>query len=78
MEIINNIIALASHLFFTILFFQLLTSVFDWHKAIKMTPENIRRLRLFVILLSAALGYLVSHLMLEVIEISQNLFFILQ
>nr|WP_181963490.1 DUF1146 family protein [Streptococcus chenjunshii] len=75
---INNIIALASHLFFTILFFQLLTSVFDWHKVIKRTPENIRRLRLFVILLSAVLGYLVSHFILEVIEVCQNLFFVLR
>lgn len=74
MEYINNLLKLISHLLFIGISFQLLLSLFDWSKIIKMTPENIGKLKLFVFFLAIIMGYLVSHFMLELIAMSQTLF----
>lgn len=75
MELLIKIIAFLCHLFFIGLSYQLLISVIDWTKVSHHRPDNLGRLRLFVFLLAIALGYLVSHFMLELIQISQTLFF---
>ncbi|MDV5976871.1 UNVERIFIED_CONTAM: DUF1146 family protein [Streptococcus canis] len=75
MELLMKIIAFLCHLFFIGLSYQLLISVIDWTKMSHYRPENLGKLRLFVFLLAIALGYLVSHFMLEIIQISQSLFF---
>ncbi|HEQ8936358.1 TPA: DUF1146 domain-containing protein [Streptococcus pyogenes] len=75
MELLMKIIAFSCHLFFIGLSYQLLISVIDWTKFSHYHPENLGRLRLFVFLLATALGYLVSHCMLKLLQISQTLFF---
>ncbi|MGT2934866.1 DUF1146 family protein [Streptococcus castoreus] len=75
MESITKFMSFLCHLFFIGLSYQLLFSLFDWTKLIRSRPENVGKLRLFIFLLAIVLGYLVSHFMLEVIQISQSLFF---
>jgi len=70
-----SIVTLVSHLLFITLVNQLLRQLFDWSKLIKVSPENITRLNVFILLLSIAIGYLISHFLIEVIQISQSLFF---
>ncbi|MGT2676849.1 DUF1146 family protein [Streptococcus pseudoporcinus] len=74
MEYINNVLKLISHLLFIGISFQLLISLFDWSKIIYRSPENIGKLKLFVFFLAIVLGYLVSHFILELIQMSQTLF----
>ncbi|WP_172601634.1 DUF1146 family protein [Streptococcus porcinus] len=74
MEYINNLLKLISHLLFIGISFQLLISLFDWSKIIYRSPENIGKLKLFVFFLAIVLGYLVSHFILEPIQMSQTLF----
>lgn len=50
-------------------------NLFDWSKLIKNTSENIGRLKVFILLVSIALGYMVSHFILEIITVSQTFFF---
>ncbi|MGT2925734.1 DUF1146 family protein [Streptococcus cuniculipharyngis] len=73
MEIIENTISLCSHLLFIGMFYQLLFQLFDWSRWIKNSHDNSWRLRLFLLLLSIALGYLVSNFMLAVLNFSRLL-----
>lgn len=70
----ENVINLFSHLIFISLVHQLLLNLFDWSKWIKLSPENIWRLRLFLLLVSIALGYLVSNFMLQILALSRLIF----
>ncbi|QGX46715.1 DUF1146 domain-containing protein [Streptococcus equinus] len=75
MEILNSSVTLISHLIFIAMTHQVLRNLFDWSKVIKNTPENIGRLKVFILLLSVAIGYMVSHFILEIITVSQTFFF---
>ncbi|KFN87340.1 membrane protein [Streptococcus equinus JB1] len=75
MEILNSSVTLISHLVFIVMTHQILRNLFDWSKLIKNTPENIGRLKVFILLVSIALGYMVSHFILEIITDSQTFFF---
>lgn len=75
MEILNSSVTLISHLVFIAMTHQILRNLFDWSKLIKNTSENIGRLKVFILLVSIALGYMVSHFILEIIIVSQTFFF---
>lgn len=75
MEILNSSVTLISHLVFIAMTHQILRNLFDWSKLIKNTLENIGRLKVFILLVSIALGYMVSHFILEIITVSQTFFF---
>ena len=75
MEILNSSVTLISHLVFIAMTHQILRNLFDWSELIKNTPENIGRLKVFILLVSIALGYMVSHFILEIITVSQTFFF---
>lgn len=75
MEILNSSVTLISHLVFIAMTHQILRNLFDWSKLIKNMPENIGRLKVFILLVSIALGYMVSHFILEIITVSQTFFF---
>ncbi|MCO4531073.1 hypothetical protein Si103_01399 [Streptococcus infantarius subsp. infantarius] len=75
MEILNSSVTLISHLVFIAMTHQILRNLFDWSKLIKNTSENIGRLKVFILLVSIALGYMVSHFILEIITFSQTFFF---
>ncbi|MBY4764059.1 DUF1146 family protein [Streptococcus uberis] len=74
MEYINNLLKLISHLLFIGISFQLLMYIFDWSKITRHHLENIGKIKLFVFFLAIIMGYLVSHFMLELIQMSQTLF----
>lgn len=78
MEIIFKIVSLFSHLAFIAMVNQLLRQLFDWSKWLKQSPENIQKLSVFLLLLSIAIGYLVSRFVLEVLDLSQSIFFVFQ
>lgn len=75
MEILNSSVTLISHLVFIAMTHQILRNLFGWSKLIKNTSENIGRLKVFILLVSIALGYMVSHFILEIITVSQTFFF---
>ena len=75
MEILNSSVTLISHLVFIAMTHQILRNLFDWSKLIKNTSENIGRLKVFILLVSIALGYMVSHFILEIITVNQTFFF---
>lgn len=74
MEVIEHIIRLTSHCFFIGLIFHYLTSLFDWSKVLHKTYENAARLRLFLILVSIGLGFLVSEFVLTILTMSRDFF----
>ncbi|HEO6850863.1 DUF1146 domain-containing protein, partial [Streptococcus agalactiae] len=47
-------------------------------KMIKMSPQNISKLKVFILLISIVGGYVVSHFLLEVIQLCQSIFWALQ
>ncbi|HEL0709531.1 TPA: DUF1146 domain-containing protein [Streptococcus equi subsp. zooepidemicus] len=75
MEVIRTLLMFFSHLLFIGISYQVLISLVDWSKFIHYRPENMGRLRLLVLFLAIALGYLVSRFMLELIQISQYLLY---
>ncbi|MGT2756446.1 DUF1146 family protein [Streptococcus ovuberis] len=64
---------LTSHILCVALSYHLLTTVVDWSKFTKIHAENIGRLRLLVLLFSMGLGFLVSHLLLDLLSIGRSL-----
>lgn len=78
MEVLNQMVAMLSHFIFIAISYQLLATVIDWSKFVKLTDENIPKLRMLVLFMSIGLGFLVSHMVLELIQISQSLFFMFQ
>ena len=62
----------ASHLLFIYMAHQLLTKVVDWHRFLKGTAENQRKIQLFVLFLAIALGYLVSNFFLDLMTIGRT------
>lgn len=75
MEILNTTVSLFSHVIFIAMTNSLLRQLFNWSKWIKNTPDNIGRLKVFILFLSIAIGYLVSNFILEIVTLSQTLFF---
>ncbi|EHI69929.1 DUF1146 family protein [Streptococcus ictaluri] len=78
MELITYILKLTSYLLFIGISYQLLMTLFDWHKVIHQRPENSGKLKLFLFFIAIVIGYVVSNFMLELIQMSQSLFFMLR
>lgn len=51
----------------------MLISLFDWAKLIKNPIENTGKLKLLLLFISIALGYLVSSFILSVLAFGQNM-----
>ncbi|HEO5282575.1 TPA: DUF1146 family protein [Streptococcus agalactiae] len=75
---ILNIVTIVSNFIFIALFYQLFVDLFDWSKMIKMSPQNISKLKVFILLISIVGGYVVRHFLLEVIQLCQSIFWALQ
>lgn len=73
MTIINQFVTLASHLVFIELSYHMLISLFDWAKIVKNPIENTGKLKLFLLFISIALGYLTSSFILSVLAMGQNM-----
>lgn len=73
MTYLTQLVALFSHMSLIAFTHRMLLTLFDWQKLIKVTPDNLRLLSIFLIFLSIAIGFLVSTFLLSIIQFSQNL-----
>lgn len=74
MEVIEHTIHLTSHCFFIGIVFHYLTQLIDWSRFVKNPHENAQRLRIFIMLLSIALGFLISQFVWTLLMMSRDLF----
>jgi conserved hypothetical integral membrane protein len=72
MDLIGATTRIVSHVIFIYLVFSCLKAL-DFKKIFK-SNTNYRTIQLFVILLSTALGFLVSNFFMEIISYSKDLF----
>ncbi len=69
----NQLVVVASHLCFIYLTHRLLGELVAWDKWLRITPENTRKAQVLHLLLSIALGFLVSSFFLSLVSLSQSL-----
>lgn len=69
----NTILTLTSHILCVAVSYNLLRDSINWEKLTKVTPQNRGKVNLLILWLSLALGFLVSHLFLEVLAMGRNL-----
>lgn len=73
MTILNDMVPLASHLVFIGLTYQMGNTLFDWEKITKNVIVNTGKLRLFLLFISIAIGFLVSSFFIYVLTLCQSL-----
>lgn len=73
MTILNDMVPLASHLVFIGLTYQMVNTLFDWEKITKNVIVNTGKLRLFLLFISIAIGFLVSSFFTYVLTLCQSL-----
>ena len=61
---------LCSHLLFIFFAFHLLSTVVSWERFLKVNADNALKIRLLILFLSIALGYLVSLFFLSIYQVS--------
>ena len=71
---IQIIFTLSSHLLFIFISFQLLSTVVNWERLLKINAGNALKIRLLILFLSIALGYLVSLFFLAIYQVSFDFF----
>ena len=67
---IQIVFTLSSHLLFIFLSHQLLSSLVNWERLLKVYADNALKIRLLILFLSIALGYLVSLFFLSIYQVS--------
>lgn len=67
---IQIVFTLSSHLLFIFLSHQLLSSLVNWERILKVNADNTLKIRLLILFLSIALGYLVSLFFLSIYQVS--------
>lgn len=70
---IEQIWTFLSHVLFIYLAHVLLVENVDWAKFLKPDSKHPRQAQLLVLFLAIALGYLVSHFFLDVVQMSRQL-----
>ena len=63
---------LSSHILFIYLIFQLLKDLVKWDQILKVTNDNVGKVRLLVALCSIGLGFLVSSFFLNLYQLWQD------
>ena len=71
---IQIIFTLSSHLLFIFISFQLLSTVVNWERLLKINAGNALKIRLLILFLSIALGYLISLFFLAIYQVSFDVF----
>lgn len=71
---IQIIFTLSSHLLFIFISFQLLSTVVNWERLLKINADNALKICLLILFLSIALGYLVSLFFLAIYQVSFDVF----
>ena len=67
---IQIVFTLSSDLLFIFLPHQLLSSLVNWERLLKVNADNALKIRLLILFLSIALGYLVSLFFLSIYQVS--------
>ena len=67
---IQIVFTLSSHLLFIFLSHQLLSILVNWERLLKVNADNALKIRLLILFLSIALGYLVSLFFLSIYQVS--------
>lgn len=70
-----NLLTLSSHLLFIYLSHTFLMDVIDWKKLAKSSLERPVRLRLLIVFISIALGFLVSTFFLQLLNLGRQMAF---
>ena len=73
-DMIQLIFTLSSHMIFIFLSFHLLSTVVNWEKLLKVNADNAFRIRFLILLLSIALGFLLSSFFLSLYTVGRDLF----
>ncbi|ERJ78479.1 DUF1146 family protein [Streptococcus sobrinus] len=74
MEVAQSFITILCHLFFILMSYQMLIRLVNWEKILRLNPDNLRQVNLFVSFLSIGLGYLVSSFFLTLINLAVTIF----
>ena len=69
---IQLLFTLSSHILFIYLIFQLLKDLVKWDQILKVTNDNVGKVRLLVALCSIGLGFLVSSFFLNLYQLWQD------
>lgn len=70
---ITSLMGLLSHLLFIYLSHSLLLTVIDWSRFVKGNAENQGKIRLLILFIAIALGYIVSSLFLDLLSLSRSI-----
>ncbi len=73
-DMIQLIFTLSSHMIFIFLSFHLLSTVVNWEKLLKVNADNAFRIRFLILLLSIALGFLLSSFFLSLYTLGRDVF----
>mgnify|MGYP000867674350 FL=1 len=73
-DMIQLIFTLSSHMIFIFLSFHLLSTVVNWEKLLKVNADNAFRIRFLILLLSIALGFLLSSFFLSLYALGRDVF----
>ena len=73
-DMIQLIFTLSSHMIFIFLSFHLLSTVVNWEKLLKVNADNAFRSRFLILLLSIALGFLLSSFFLSLYALGRDVF----
>ena len=69
---IQLLFTLSSHILFIYLVFHLLKDLVKWDQILKVTNDNVGKVRLLVALCSIGLGFLVSSFFLNLYQLWQD------
>ena len=73
-DMIQLIFTLSSHMIFIFLSFHLLSTVVNWERLLKVNADNALKIRLLILLLSIALGFLLSSFFLNLYTLGRDVF----
>lgn len=73
-DMIQLIFTLSSHMIFIFLSFHLLSTVVNWEKLLKVNADNAFKIRFLILLLSIALGFLLSSFFLSLYTLGRDVF----
>lgn len=73
-DMIQLIFTLSSYMIFIFLSFHLLSTVVNWERLLKVNADNALKIRFLILLLSIALGFLLSSFFLNLYTLGRDMF----
>lgn len=71
---IQMIFNLSSHLLFIFFAYYLLMNLVQWEKFLKVSAENVVKIRFLILMISVGIGYLASSFFISIYEMSRQIF----